>query len=74
MCIFFSAVLISGLKGKNIDTCPYMIKRAMENTALYNDKIDRSKYVTNCNFSIRINLNIVIMQMSLLLYYIYIMY
>jgi len=36
----FSAVLISGLKGKNIDTCPYMIKRAMENTALYIDKID----------------------------------
>jgi len=35
-----TAVLISGLKGKNIDTCPYMIKRAMENTALYNDRID----------------------------------
>ncbi|XP_060874087.1 tripeptidyl-peptidase 2-like [Metopolophium dirhodum] len=35
-----TAVLISGLKEKNIDTCPYLIKRAMENTALYNDKID----------------------------------
>ncbi|XP_008182784.3 tripeptidyl-peptidase 2 [Acyrthosiphon pisum] len=35
-----TAVLISGLKGKAIDTCPYLIKRAMENTASYNDKID----------------------------------
>lgn len=35
-----TAILISGLKGKNIDTCPYLIKRAMENTASYNDKID----------------------------------
>lgn len=34
------ALLISGLKDKNIDTCPYLIKRAMENTAFYHDKID----------------------------------
>jgi len=36
----FIALLISGLKDKHIDTCPYLIKRAMENTAQYQDKID----------------------------------
>jgi len=35
-----AAILISGLKANNIETCPYFIKRAMENTALYQDKID----------------------------------
>lgn len=37
---FVIAVLISGLRAKGIDTCPYLIKRAMENTALYIDNID----------------------------------
>lgn len=36
----FTAVLISGLKANNIETCPYFIKRAMENSALYQNKID----------------------------------
>lgn len=34
------AVLISGLKANNIETCPYFIKRAMENSALYQNNID----------------------------------
>ncbi|XP_050538045.1 tripeptidyl-peptidase 2 [Daktulosphaira vitifoliae] len=34
------AVLISGLKDKNIIICPYFIKRALENSAQYQDKID----------------------------------
>lgn len=33
-------MLISGLRAKNIETCPYLIKRSIENTALYLDKID----------------------------------
>lgn len=36
----FSALLISGIKANKIDTCPYLIKRSMENTALYQGKID----------------------------------
>lgn len=36
----FTAILISGLKANNIETCPYFIKRAMENSALYQNKID----------------------------------
>ncbi|XP_050432154.1 tripeptidyl-peptidase 2 [Adelges cooleyi] len=34
------ALLISGLKSKEIETCPYFIKRALENTAQYQDKVD----------------------------------
>lgn len=36
----FSAILISGLRANNIDISPYLIKRAMENTAQYQDKVD----------------------------------
>lgn len=37
---FFSAVLLSGLKKKCLQYSPYSVKRALENTALYLDKVE----------------------------------